>query len=49
MACYLAAASHYVNQFDFLISEDILNSPESNFTARAQSNILFNAFKIVYS
>ena len=45
MACYLTAPSHYLNQCWLLISEVLWHSPESNFTASAQTTLLYSEFE----
>ena len=45
MACCLTAPSHYLNQYWFLISEALWDSPDSNFTVSVQPTILYNRFE----
>ena len=43
-ACRLMASSHYLDQYWLLIHRILWHSPESNFTASAQANILHYGF-----
>ena len=45
MVCCLVAPSHYLNQCILIICKVLRHSPESNFTASAQTTILNNEFE----
>ena len=45
MACCLMAPSHCLNQCQFLISEALWHSTESNVTVNAQATILYQGFE----